>query len=383
MAQVSVNSSPILITGVTGFLGGFLAGELIKRGRKTLLLVRPKGNDSAQKRVGRLMKFLDIEPEHSPIVISGEIDKPGLGLSAEHTGVLQNVKEVLHCAADTSFAQRKKQQVEQTNLQGLQNVFNAVPNCERFYHMSSAYSAGKQEGIVKEEMLNPQAFHNPYERSKNEAEKLITNLCREKGIELTIFRPSITYGDTTTGKSLRFNALYFPVRTLLFFKDSLKKDILERSGQRAAQLGVSINENGTINLPLTFPGSGGLNLVPINFLVEAVTAIMDSGENGIFHIVNPQIETIHQLAQNIQKHYAISGLSVAEKAAQDGPLQTLINSYIDVYYPYFCDNRIFDDYQAKKILEPLGIECPELTSDVFKRCMDFAIEVDWGSKIRV
>jgi len=383
MAQVSVNSSPILITGATGFLGGFLAGELIKRGRKTLLLVRPKGNDSAQKRTRKLLTFLDIEPEHEPIVVPGEIDKPGLGLSAEHTKVLQNVKEVLHCAADTSFAQRKKQQVEQTNLQGLQNVFNAVPNCERFYHMSSAYSAGKQEGIVKEEMLNPPAFHNPYERSKNEAEKLITNLCREKGIELTIFRPSITYGDTTTGKSLRFNALYFPVRTLLFFKDSLKKDILERSGQRAAQLGVSINENGTINLPLTFPGSGGLNLVPINFLVEAVTAIMDSGENGIFHIVNPQIETIHQLAQNIQKHYAISGLSVAEKAAQDGPLQTLINSYIDVYYPYFCDKRIFDDYRAKKVLEPLEIECPALTSDVFKRCMDFAIEVDWGSKIRV
>ncbi len=383
MVQASVNSSPILITGATGFLGGFLAGELIKRGRKTILLVRPKGNDSALKRVSKLLKFLDIQPEHEPVVIPGEIDKHGLGLSDEHRRILKDVNEVLHCAADTSFAERKKQQVEQTNLQGLRNVFDVVPNCERFYHMSSAYSAGKQEGIIKEQMHHPPAFHNPYERSKNEAEKLITNLCSEKGINLTIFRPSITYGDTTTGKSLRFNALYFPVRTLLFFKDSLKKDLLERSGQRAAEMGVSINEDGTLHLPLTFPGSGGLNLVPINFLVKAVTAIMDSGETGIFHIVNPKSLTIGQLAQNIQKHYAISGLSVAAKAAQDGPLQTLINRYLDVYYPYFCDNRIFDDFQAKKILEPLGIECPELTSDVFKRCMDYAIEVGWGSKIRV
>lgn len=74
---------------------------------------------------------------------------------------------------------------------------------------------------------------------------------------------------------------------------------------------------------------------------------------------------------------------MSENAVQDGPLQTLINSNIDVYYPYFCDKRIFDDYKAKKTLGPLGIECPELTSDVFKRCMDFAIEISWGSKIRV
>ena len=147
MAQVSVNSSPILITGATGFLGGFLAGELIKRGRKTLLLVRPRGNDSAQKRVGRLMKFLDIEPEYEPIVVPGEIDKPGLALAEEHLRILQEVPEVLHCAADTSFAERKKEQVEQTNLQGLRNVFDVIPNCERFFHMSSAYSAGKQEGL--------------------------------------------------------------------------------------------------------------------------------------------------------------------------------------------------------------------------------------------
>ena len=378
-----MSNSPILITGATGFLGGFLAGALIKRGRRTILTVRPKGNDTARQRVGNLLKFLNIEAKHEPIVIPAEIDKPGLGLSKEHQRILRDVPEVLHCAADTSFAERKKEQVEATNLQGLQNVFDIVPNCERFFHMSSAYSAGTQEGLIKEEIQYPPGFHNPYERSKNEAEKLITDLCREKGADLIIFRPSITYGDADTGESLRFNALYFPVRTLLFFRDSLKKDILERSGKRADSLGVSINENGSMHLPLTFPGNGQLNLVPINFLVKAITAIMDSGETGIFHIVNPKSDTVGQLVQNIERHYSISGLEVADETLQDGPLQTLINSYMDVYYPYFCDKRIFSDYRTTKILEPLGIECPELTSAVFKRCMDFAVEASWGSKIKV
>ncbi|MFO7735944.1 MAG: SDR family oxidoreductase [bacterium] len=379
-----MSNSPILITGATGFLGGFLAGKLIKKGRKTILAVRPKGNNTARQRVENLLRFLAIEKaEHEPVVIPAEIDKPGLGLSEEHRQILRDVPEVLHCAADTSFAERKKQQVETTNLQGMLNVFDVVPNCERFFHMSSAYSAGKQQGLIKEEMQHPSSFHNPYEQSKNEAEKLITNLCREKGINLTVFRPSITYGDAITGKSLRFNALYFPVRTLLFFRDSLKKDIMEKSGKRAANLGVSISKNGEIHLPLTFPGNGRLNLVPINFLVKAVTAIMDSKETGIFHIVNPKSDTIGQFINNIERHYSISGLEVAEKSTHDGPLQIIINSYMDVYYPYFCDKRIFNDYRSRKILEPLGIKCPALTPAIFKRCMDFAMEADWGSKIQV
>jgi nucleoside-diphosphate-sugar epimerase len=381
--QISdMSESPILITGATGFIGGFLAGELMKMGRKTILAVRPQGNINARMRIDNLLRFLEIEPKYEPLVISAEIDKPGLGLSEEFLRILRDVPEVLHCAADTSFAERKRQQVENTNLQGLQNVFDVLPKCKCFYHMSSAYSAGKQECMVLEELQYPKEFHNPYEESKNEAEKLITELCKEKGISLTIFRPSITYGDSETGKSIRFNALYYPVRTLLFIRDMLKKDFLERSGSRAAELGVSISETGNINLPLIFPGNGYLNLVPINYLIKAVTTIMESGESGIFHIINPKSDTVAQLLHHIEILYSITGLKVAEERVMpDGPLQMLINSYMDVYYPYFCDKRSFSDYRTRKILDSYDIECPELTHDVFKRCMDFALEVNWNKII--
>lgn len=378
-----MDNSPILITGATGFLGGFLASDLIQKGRKTILTVRPKGGDSGRRRIENLLRFLNTEPEHEPVIIEASIDTPGLGLTKEDLSILEDVTEVLHCAADTSFAARKKEQVETTNLQGLRNVFDVVPNCKRFFHMSSAYSVGKQEGLIREEMQTPPEFHNPYEKSKNEAEKLITDLCHHKGINLSIFRPSITYGDATTGKSLRFNALYFPVRTLLFLRDSLKKDLLEGSGKRAGSLGVFLSENGSMHLPVTLPGNGQLNLVPINFLVQAVTAIMDSQETGIFHIVNPKSDTVGQLVQNIEEHYSISGLKVSDETVQNGPLQTLMNSYMDVYYPYFCDKRTFSDSRTREILEPLGIECPELTPSVFNRCMDYAVEADWGSNIKL
>jgi len=158
MAQVSVNSTPILIIGATGFLGGFLAGELKKKGRKTLFLVRPRGNDSTP-----------------PLLME---------------------------------------------IQPLGKVFGLMP---------------------------------------------------------FIFR----YGP-------------------FFFQKFNKKAILERS------------------------------------------------------------DTISQLAENIQQHYAISNLSVAEKAVQDGSLQKLINGFIDVYYPYFCDKRIFDDHRAKKSTGAFGDRMPSV-----------------------
>ncbi len=79
-----MSNSPILVTGATGFIGGFLAGELIKMGRKTILTVRPKGSDTARQRVENLLRFLNIEAKHDPVVIPAEIDKPGLGLLKEH-----------------------------------------------------------------------------------------------------------------------------------------------------------------------------------------------------------------------------------------------------------------------------------------------------------
>jgi len=75
--------------------------------------------------------------------------------------------------------------------------------------------------------------------------------------------------------------------------------------QRANELGASLNKNGSVHLPLTFPGSGQLNLVPINFLVKAVTTIMDSGETGNSHVVNPEADTVRRLLQKIERHYVI------------------------------------------------------------------------------
>ncbi len=372
---------PVFITGATGFLGGFLTAELVLRGVKTVLGVRPHGDQSPEIRAGKLFRFMGLTPHVIPKVLPVDILKPDLGLSCAQRKLIENIPVVIHCAADTSFAERHEGIVHSTNVKGVSNVFNSCPGCRRFYHMSTAYSSGIQQGRILEELQYPAGFNNPYERSKNLAEKVITDLCGRRETSLAILRPSITYGHSVTGSSLRFNALYYPVRTFLFLRDSLKRDILENKGERAHALGTSLDSHGIMRIPVSLPGGGWLNLIPVDFLVDSVLAIMEKRAGGIFHLVSPQHVSVQEVTGYLMSYYGLSGIEVSEKTCLKGPLQVLIDRYMDVYYPYLCDTRLFDDSRAREVLDPAGIRCPEFNGETFLRCMDFAIEKGWGSKI--
>lgn len=343
-----MNESPILVTGATGFLGGFLSGELIASGRQIILLTGPRGNP--EKRIANLLGFLGVTPVNPPLVMKADITRTDLGLDESQLNRLTNVRKVLHCAAVTSFSKGKANLLRQVNLHGTINVINALPCCNHFYHMSTAYSAGKVSGRCMEEKVIQNEFHNPYEESKKLAEDALEKLCGERNIPLTIFRPSITYGESTSGKTMRFNALYYPVKVLLFFRDSMLRDICKNRGRKATDLGVSLDKCGCVSLPLSLPGAGSLNLIPVEFLVKAVLAVMESRATGVFHITNPRINTVEELVSYTERFYGITGIEIASGIRENGVLQSLINRYMKVYYPYFCDKRIFDATRLQKIL---------------------------------
>jgi len=369
-----MNDSPILVTGATGFLGGFLSGELLARGRKTILLTGPGGNPS--ERIANLLEFLRVSPVYPPQVMRADITRPDLGLNGKCLEELKRVREVLHCAAVTSFSKGKTELLRQVNLKGAVNVLNALPRCSHFYHMSTAYAAGKTADRCMETKVTQDRFYNPYEETKKLAEDALENLCGKRNISLTIFRPSITYGESTTGRTIRFNALYYPVKVLLFIRDTMLRDIRDNGGTRAADLGVSLDTNGSVILPLALPGGGSLNLIPIEFLVKAVLTIMESRVTGIYHVTNPKSNTVHELVSYIEMFYGITGIRISRRIEEDGVLQSLINKYMKVYYPYFCDERTFDRTRLEEILRNT-IHCPEMNPIVFKRCIDYACKRNW------
>jgi len=101
----------ILLTGGTGFLGAHIAAHLIGQGEEVCLLARSKQGLPATDRVGRLLDWLDVPAGRRKDirVLEGRIEEPGLGLEPDDSAALaRRIREIVHCASNTSFAERKK-----------------------------------------------------------------------------------------------------------------------------------------------------------------------------------------------------------------------------------------------------------------------------------
>jgi nucleoside-diphosphate-sugar epimerase len=383
----------VLLTGGTGFLGSHLAEALLEAGVDVHLLARPDKRHSARERVDRLLDWLGLGPgERRRLrVLEGSIDQPGLGLDPRTGQDLgESVDEIIHCASSTSFTERKRLEVEASNIQGLARIleFAATSRCAVFHHLSTAYVAGRQTGLCREDLADSGPFNNVYEETKARGERMVQDVCRREGIVSAIYRPSIVYGDSKTGRSLRFNAVYFPVKTVLFLKDIYEADIARKGGKRAEQVGVRKAIDGRLFMPLRLEVSdgSGLNLIPVDFFVSAFMALREERpDGGIFHIVNPRLKRIEDIIDYAGKRFGLSGIEPCR--AEDfetnprNALEVLYESYLEAYGPYMRDTKTFDLSQAGPVLQKRRIICPDFDYGVFTRCMEYAIEADWGSRL--
>ena len=227
--------------------------------------------------------------------------------------LLQNVDEIIHCASNTSFSEKKRPEVEATNITGLSNVlsFAAESGCSFFHHVSTAFVAGKKDGLCCEELVDPGEFNNVYEETKARGERMAWDFCRGEGIRLNIYRPSIIYGDSRTGRSLRFNAVYFPIKTAVFLKNLYEFDLRERGGKKAVLLGIRMENDGRLFMPIRIEvrDGGGINLIPIDYFVAAFMALLaERPDGGIFHIVNPRLKKTEDIIGYAKRLFGLQGI---------------------------------------------------------------------------
>jgi nucleoside-diphosphate-sugar epimerase len=386
-------SATFLVTGGTGFIGSHVAAELLRRGQNVVLLARPRGRMTAHERVDRLFDWFGFAPleRRRLAVVEGQLDEPGLGIErSRYEELVASIDEIVHCASSTSFSERKRAEIVRANVTNLGAVLDLASSggCSFFHHVSTAYAAGRREGPCPEELAEAREFANVYEETKHRGEVIVAERCASEGIGLNIYRPSIVYGDSRTGRTIRFDGVYYPVKAVSFFKNLYERDMAEHAGRRAREMGISIDGRGRMNLPIRVlaSSSGGVNLIPIDFFVSAFMAIMDEGPaGGVFHIVNPRLTTIDELAAWTGDFFNVSGLrSVGPEefaAAPRSPLELLFERSIEAYTPYLNDTRLFQNALTAAVLEKRGIECPAFDEPMFSRCMRYAIEVDWGARL--
>lgn len=206
--------SDVLITGVTGLLGGEILRELAKRDVCEIsALVRSKDclspRDRFSQRMERSSDPTDTYSERA-IVIEGDVARPKWGLSPHAARyVAERVDTIVHCAADTSFINDKS--VIETNIQGtryLIDLAKSARNPPRIVYISTASNVGRVQHCCLKEEQGCQAtneHHNSYTKSKAVAETLL----RESGLDVLVIRPTIVLSGGLSDRLFARNILWF------------------------------------------------------------------------------------------------------------------------------------------------------------------------------
>jgi dephospho-CoA kinase len=199
-------------------------------------------------------------------VLVGDVCDMDLGLSALEYRALVRELTWIHHLAGIYFMGIDDATAARTNVGGTRGVLDLARDATRLariVHWSTAMVSGDRSGTVYEEDLEAgQRFHNAYERTKFDAERLIRAAMRQ--LPITVLRPSIIVGDSTTGEIDKLDGPYY--------------------------LMVLIATNASrVRLPLLGRGDAPLHLVPIDYVIEAAWHIARAPDSAgrTYHLVDP------------------------------------------------------------------------------------------------
>lgn len=191
------STSNVLVTGVTGLIGGEIVQRLARMPLgKLWAMIRPRPDTDLRDRLrDRLARSGDFSEPWFPKPIepiAGDVSRPGWDLEPETASMLRREMDmIVHCAADTSFYRNNS--VQDTNIEGVRNLIELARQCERrplIVYMSTASNSGKVSHCCLSEDQGCQPgneHHNEYTRSKAVAETLL----RESGLPVLTLRPTI------------------------------------------------------------------------------------------------------------------------------------------------------------------------------------------------
>ena len=380
----------IALTGATGFLGSHLMARLLQDGRRLIVLGRSTREEALPARISKLLRWFGMDaPAGRLETVEIDFSQPRIGIpEATYHRLCAMTDQVIHCASDTNFSERKRDRVFAANVQALGGIleFAAQGRMKAFNYISTAYVAGINHAVCRETLPAATEFVNVYEESKAKAEAVIAAFCAKNAIPLKIIRPSIVFGDSRTGRALKFNALYFPVKTVHYIRDIYLNDIRNNGGKKSRQRGIFVDEEGYLHLPLRvyLPQKGTINLIPVDYFVAATQRIIaGDAPGGIFHLTNNSAPTMATLAAYNQEFMKISGVEIIYgqpgSAGARNPVEELFDRFIEPYRPYLSDNRIFDRANTDRATGHM--QPPEFTNEMFTKCMGYAVSVDWGGSI--
>jgi thioester reductase-like protein len=339
----------LFITGFPGFIANRLLERLARKDCNFILLVQPSLAARAAEEIARIAQLTGKNVSEFQVVI-GDISEQGLALKpADLDLIREQATRVFHLAAVYDLAVPHDLALR-VNAGGTRNVIEVVrslPHLRQFHYVSTCYVAGKREGVILETELRHQAgYRNFYEESKYLAELEVESVKNE--LPVTIHRPAVVCGDSQTGETGKYDGVYYLIHYLLRWPGMLSL--------------INIGNHKV-----------SLNLVPVDFVVDAMAALaFDERAIGkTLQLADPAPLTTNQLfnaiAESIDgRHSRITAPTRAVYFFLMLPPSPKITGLPHNAVPYFFVRQLYDTSQAQQLLAPHGIRCPAFSSYVDK-----------------
>ena len=354
----------IFITGATGFLGWDIVKNLLGEKDSTLyLLVRAESQLAAEGRINKLInERIDKEKREDARerinVICGDVTKKDLGINRPQLEKLyKKIDIIYHGAALCEFGVLLER-IRKINLFGTKNMLDFALNCKNkgrlnsFQHISTVGIAGDSGGMLYEKDVNiNQGFNNTYEQSKFEAEELV-NEYRDRGLSVSVYRPSIIVGDSMTGKVSNFQMFYQPLH--IFSLELVEK--------------IPANE------------SLGYNLVPVDYVARAIHLISSNQDNNKnYHLTNPNTAALSSLLDVASSYFGFKKPEIIPEREYDyNKLTGFRKKVLDPYLPYFNHKKLsFDAANSDTLLKSKGFSWPAIDNDLLLRLFKYCADVKY------
>ena len=364
VVTVVTDPGDVLLTGATGFLGAFLLRDLMRTtGARVHCLVRAADEADALDRLRANLQWYrswdDIDPDRLRVVV-GNLALPRLGLTeAGFDALAATVDMVYHAGAVVNWLQPYGS-LKPANVSGTVEILRMAARHRTVpvHYVSTTGvfpNAGSDRPLTVRDATGPgAALPSGYVQTKWVAEQII-GLARDRGMPVTVHRVDLIAGDQHHGACQTRDFVWLTLKGLL---------------QAAA---VPANLGGV------------LHLTPVDYVSAAVLALSRSSAatGATLHVYNESGLSFRYAVDRLRKRgYPLAELDwetwrARVVADRDNALITLL----DAFELMVSDSTGFyppiDATETTAALAGTGIECPELTEELFDTYVDFFVEVGY------
>lgn len=361
--------SAILLTGVAGFVGSYLAQALLALNYRVIGLARAdngvSGFDRVVGNINTICRYKKVPlPDYERLlrVLQGDIVRQLCDLKESTVDSLkeEQIGLVIHSAAKTSLNDSlSSPSILVTNVSGTLHVCQLASRLKvpELLHVSTLFVGGNGHVTLSEDLVvrGADEFRNVYEASKYEAEDIVADHCQDHGIDWTIVRPGVIVGDSMTGHTFQMNAYYAMAK--LFWE-------WQKRGRN------SISLVGNPETPMV--------IEPIDYVVNSIINIIESAgkRGGVFNIAPTHLETAQWWLQWTTGFFGFHQSDFVKPAgivgmAKKVVTEQMLRRMMKEYGPYLLNSPTFHNERAQQVAR---VPDPVFNQEIIYRLLQFAVE---------